>query len=241
MTSGMPSGTTLSPPTPSERMALALSRRLGPGRVIVGAASAIPITAVLYAKNVRGLAIDWICSGTGFVNPLPDQLWPSSTQFEYRNGATSVLPYHEIATLFERGFDYTFFGGIEVDGAGRLNTTVTSSGAMGPGPAGLPVGMARSRNVLIYMTRHHRRALVDKVSHVTGRPAGNVRAIITPKAEFEIGRGQPTLVRVLSGTAAQIAESTGFTYATAAGSLDQPISEDELAALRAIDRGGMLR
>jgi hypothetical protein len=82
---------------------------------------------------------------------------------------------------------------------------------------------------------------VDKVSHVTGRPAGNVRAIITPKAEFEIGRGQPTLVRVLSGTAAQIAESTGFTYATAAGSLDQPISEDELAALRAIDRGGMLR
>lgn len=232
---------TIPPPTPNERMALALSRRLGPGRIIVGAASAIPITAVLFAKDVRGMAIDWVCSGTGFVNPTPAELYSSSTQFEYRDGATSVLPYHEIATLFERGFDYAFFGGLEVDGAGRLNTTVTSTGAMGPGPAGLPVGMARAKNVLIYMTRHHPRALVHRVSHVTGRPTGNVRAIITPMAEFEMGGEQPVLFRVLSGTPDEIALKTGFGYTTVAGSLEQDVSDEELAALRAIDRSGMLR
>jgi acyl CoA:acetate/3-ketoacid CoA transferase beta subunit len=232
---------TVAPPTANERMALSLSRRLGPGRIIVGAASAIPITAVLYAKDVQGMSIDWVCSGTGFVNPTPAQLYPSSTQFEYRDGATSVLPYHEIATLFERGFDYAFFGGLEVDGGGRLNTTTTSSGAMGPGPAGLPVGMAKAKNVLIYMTRHHPRALVEQVSHVTGRPSGNVRAIITPLAEFEMGGEQPELVRVLSGTPDEVAEATGFAYTTAEGSLDQEVTDDELMALRAIDRSGRLR
>lgn len=233
---------TLAELSAKEVMAIALSRRLGPGRAIVGAASAVPIAAVLLARQVRGIDLHWICSGTGFVDPQPRALYPSSTQFEYREGASSVLPYDQIATLFERGFDYAFFGGIEVDGTGRLNTTRSASGSMGPGPAGLPIGMARSRNVLVYMTRHNPKVLVDSVSHATGVPVGNVRAIVTPLADFTMTGGGPQLSHLLGDASLEeVRSQTGFLFTA-----DEPMGllepePAEVAALRAIDTSGYLR
>lgn len=228
--------------THKERMAVALSRRLGAGRIIVGAASHIPIAAVVMAKDLYGHSIDWICSGTGFVNPRPAKLYPSSTQFDYREGATSVLPYHEIAALFERGFDYAFFGGLQVDGSGALNTTVTGSGGMGPGPAGLPVGMARTRNVLIYMTRHHPGCLVPQVAHATGRPADNVRAIVTPLAEFTLEGDKTSLTTLLDGTVEEVHKATGFDFEVAHGAeLRQEMTREELQFIRRLDVDGLLR
>lgn len=232
-------------PSGDELMAVALSRRLRDGWTgIVGAASMVPIAAVLMAQRSHAPKLHWICSGTGFVDPRPEILFPSSTQYEYRAGATAVLPYHEVATLFERGFDFGFFGGLEIDGAARANTVESGSGRPGPGPAGLPVGMSRTRNVLLYTGRHSPRALVETVRHRTGVPRGNVRAIVTPLAEFEPGDGdggRATLAALLGGELDEVREQTGFDFDASDPVTRLTPTADELALLREVDADGRLR
>lgn len=224
-----------------ELMAIAIARKLPAGRAIVGAAGALPLAALLLAKRGYGRDIQWVCSGTGFVNPSPRRLYPSTTQFEYLEGATSVLPYEEVAILFEKGFDICFFGGLEVDARGAVNLNVTASGAMGPGPAGLPVGMARAKNCFLFVPRHHRKGLVEKVRFMTGCPNGNIRGLFTPLAEFELDGGVPRLVNLLKGSLAEVEESTGFHFERAASLEPIQPTEDEIKLLREIDIDGLLR
>jgi acyl CoA:acetate/3-ketoacid CoA transferase beta subunit len=227
--------------SPRELMAIAIARKLPAGRAIVGAAGALPVAALLLAKLGYGRDIQWVCSGTGFVNPSPRRLYPSTTQFEYLEGATSVLPYEEVAILFEKGFDMCFFGGLEIDSQGAVNLNVTSTGAMGPGPAGLPVGMARAKNCFLFVSRHHRKGLVETVRFVTGRPHGNIRGLFTPLAEFDLGAGTPRLVNLLSGNLTEIEEATGFGFDRADGLKRLEPTLEEVKLLREIDSDGFLR
>lgn len=226
--------------SPQEAMAIAISRRLQDGWLgIVGAASAVPIAGVLLAKRLHAPRLRWICSGTGFVSPTPSRLYPSSTQFEYGEGAEAVLPYHEIAALFDRGFDFGFFGGLEIDRHGNANTTVTRSGRPGPGPAGLPAGMARTANVILYSGHHTPRALVEGVRHRTGAGGPNVRAMVTPLAVFAM-TDDGFQVESVFDDEVDVAAATGFAVDVSEALPFIP-RDEEVAELRAIDSDGVLR
>jgi glutaconate CoA-transferase, subunit B len=224
-------------------MAVALARRLEDGWTgILGAASTVPIAAVLLAKRLHAPNVTWICSATGFVNPTPSRLHPSSTEFGYRRGATAVLPYDQLASLFERGFDFGFFGGLEIDARAYANTVLTGSGRPGPGPAGLPVGMSRTRNVFLYTSRHTPRSLVRQVRHRTGVPRGrNVRALVTPLAEFAMDLDAPVVRTLLGASPEQVREATGFAFDLAADVTSLEPTPCELSTVRGLDADGLLR
>ncbi|MEU6148267.1 hypothetical protein ABZ848_49075 [Streptomyces sp. NPDC047081] len=199
------------------------------------------MAAILLARHVYGQEIEWLCGGPGFWNPALETIFPSATQFEAGTGAQATLPYEEIALLFEQGaFDMGFFGGLEIDGSGRVNLGVTESGIEGPGPAGLPVGLSRVRQAFLLAPRHQPSSLVARVHYASGVPRGNVAALLTPLCVFDLQGDVPVLVENLGRSVDEIRERTGFTFTVAADAGDLRPTDDEVDLLARVDPGGIL-
>lgn len=206
----------------------------------LGVASIVPVISVLVGKELYNPNLT-ILSISGAVNPKPSRLASLSTvhPFLFEN-ARSQFTLTEIFDLSARGeLDIAFLGGIQVDRKGRINRSVIGSfnkpKVRLPGGAGTAVLMPTVRRVVLWRTKHDRRAFVEEVDFATA--AGNVYKCVTPLCLFGFD-GELYVEALFPGvTEENIIDNTGFEVRFAEGiyEIEQP-TEEELELIREIDR-----
>jgi glutaconate CoA-transferase, subunit B len=240
--------------TVPELMAVEMSRHIADGEVaIMGAVSALPMAACRLAQRTHAPGSWFVAGGSGAVNPHLSPIPPSSCD-ERLLRAGCTLPLPEVVMLEGRGdvFDVFFAGGLQIDAYGNANLERIGEAAhprlKGPGGVGLPF-LPLAGRVVIYSMSHDTRTFVEKVDFVSG-PARPVTGrgpalLVTPLCtmDFDPRSGRARLRTVLPGvTAAQVAAATGFELALPEVVLEtRPPSQEELAVLRQVDSGGLLR
>ena len=242
-----------------ELMAAVLARELRPAEVaIMGAVSALPQAACRLAQLTTAPGLWFIAGGSGAVNPSLDPLVASSCD-ERLLDAEAVMPLGEVILVEGRGdlIDVFFAGGLQIDARGNCNLGPVGSwrhpSLRGPGGVGLPF-IARAGRVVIYSMSHDRRTFVEHVDFVSGPgfinghhalPGGGPSLIVTPLCtmDFDPRTHRARLTTVHPGVSVkQVVEATGFDLPVKEGLVETlPPTSQELAILRRIDAGGLLR
>lgn len=227
--------------TPADLMAVAMARLLRDGeRVFHGVASPLPMVAILLAKRLHAPNLVYI-NITGSIDPRPVRLAKSSTAPALLPGTAVQFTLAEIFDLAARGgLDTAFLGGVQIDGAGRINMSVIGEFARPkvrlPGGAGSALILPTARRTILWRTQHTPRSLVERLDFVTA--AGNVDQLITPLCAFRmLPAGHFALAGLMPGVAREtVAHETGFAFdcPEPAPTLPPPTAE-ELAALAAVD------
>lgn len=228
--------------TPTEMMAVEMSRHLADGEVaIMGAVSALPMAACRLAQLRHAPRLSFVAGGSGAVNPRVSPVPQSSCDARLLD-ADSVLPLPEVVMLEGRGdvFDVFFAGGLQVDAYGNCNLERIGHAAApklkGPGGVGLPF-LPLAGRVVIYSMAHDTRTFVEKVDFVSG--AGRSAAlIVTPLCTFDFDPStrRARLRTVHPGVAvSDVIARTGFelTVSTGLAETTEP-SADEIDVLRRI-------
>jgi glutaconate CoA-transferase subunit B len=247
-------------------MAIVLSRSFVDGEFgAIGAASQIPYAALRLATLTRAPNICWLSGGSGGINPVVDELPPSSS--DYRNALTAEASYSlEDVVDWETSsrLDFACLGGMQIDQYGNTNMArlKTSDGRFvrGPGTVGL-VFMSTFKKVYLYTERHTTRTLVEKVDFISGaghlsggdsrfehlmRRATGPVLLLTPLAVFDFPgpEHRARLVSVHPGhTVEEVLSNMSFVPVMDG---DVPVTpsptETELAVLReVVDPQGALR
>ncbi len=279
---GTPKTDLTAAPSWKERMAIAFARDIVDGeRIISGAHTEISFAAALLAQKMHAPNIKLQLGGTCFlvnVVDLPIRLPKTST--EYRMVRWAEIAYDHMETFMYFGApggrpyytgtrprtnkyfvgDKFFAGGIQVDGWGNANMIgIKGEGGKrfsfrGPGSIGI-TDIVTVATPYIFVTRHDKRTLVEKVDCISMHgpsgwrkfkfPGHGPKWIITPRALFtfnEAGRAQ--LSGVFKGTSAEwVKDNTGFVFEAAPdfSELVEPTAE-ELSVLRGeVDVDGVLR
>jgi glutaconate CoA-transferase subunit B len=130
-------------------------------------------------------------------------------------------------------------GCVQVDGRGRVNSTVigdfTRPRVRLPGGGGAAVLFQVVRRVIVFRTRHDLASLVSSVDFVTA--TGNLDRVVTPLAVF---RATPAGLRLEAlqpdATLEEVTRQTGFAVEPL-GEIEllAPPTAAELAALEALD------
>ena len=235
--------------SPAELMAAVLSRELRDGEVaVMGAVSAIPMAACRLAQLRHAPGLWFVAGGSGAVNPRLDNTLPESSCDERLLHAETALPLPEVVALEGRGaFDVFFAGGLQIDAEGNCNLAAIGDPAQprlrGPGGVGLPF-LALAGRVLIYTESHTPRTLVERVDFVSG-PGGRATLVVTPMAVFDFTEEthRMRLRSVHPGrTLQEVLAATGFEpVVPALPAVTAAPTAEELALLRSIDAGGVLR
>lgn len=251
--------------TAAELMAVEMSRHIADGEVsIMGAVSALPMTACRLAQATHAPGSWYVAGGSGAVNPHLAPV-PESSCDERLLQADCALPLPEVVMLEGRGdvFDVFFAGGLQIDAHGNTNLQAIGDPLhprlRGPGGVGLPF-LPLAGRVVIYTMSHDPRTFVEKVDFVSGpgylsgpgewrarRRSGNGPAlIVTPLCTMDF---DPATLRARVRTLhpgvslQQVREATGFEFAPSAGEPTETRTPSgaELELLRRIDSGGLLR
>lgn len=191
------------PYSPVELQIVVLARDLADGEVgfmgganSVTSAAACLLARALYAPNLT------IIQPSLFVNPDPVRLLPSIIDGRYQYGAEAVMTWDSIFEMSERGVDFMFYSGLEVDRFGNFNVHwfggTDKPQYRGPGLVNVSWTTTANRYYL-YPNRHDSRRLVEKVEFVSG--VGNLtggearlragintegpRLCVTPRAVFD--------------------------------------------------------
>jgi glutaconate CoA-transferase, subunit B len=143
-------------------MAVAISRELDDGEVVLtGAASAVPLAACLLAQALHAPRLTVLGAGV-YINPR--RLVP-----EFIAGwdcrPIAVVDMSDVYAVTEQGIDVMFYGGMQIDRFGCVNTHYvdTPHGRLrGPGMANTALGHSAGR-LILYTERHEPRTLVDEV------------------------------------------------------------------------------
>jgi len=201
----------------------------GVRRVAVGARSPLPAAAVLLARELRGGDMWVSLLGSRRHGPLPD-------------GG------RELFDLAAQGrIELFFLSGCQIDGAGNVNLLGRFEGGRlvqrFAGNFGAPFMALAVPRLILFTHRHDRSTLVPRVDFISapGRgPEGCWRrggpvALVTPRALFTYCReqGRFLLARLITArTAEEVAEHTGFAFATAPDLRPlSPPAKDELRLL----------
>ena len=247
-----------------ELMAVVIARDLADGWIgMSGANSEIPVAAALLAQRTHAPNLTLLTS-SGFVNPKPAELYPSSCEYRFIQGAEAILGFYEVFENSERGLDYMFYSGIQIDKFGNINLTYVGGTYdrprfRGPGVANVSMGVV-CRRIYLYPTTHTKATFVDRVDFVTipgwlGGPDGRRQAgidtpgpqlVVSPRAvlDFETETRQMRLASVHEfSSVEEVVENTGFDLVIPDNvSVTPPPSPEELAILRQeIDLAGVLR
>jgi glutaconate CoA-transferase subunit B len=180
--------------TSRETLAIAISRELRDGEVVLtGAASAVPLAAGLVARATHAPNLTVLGAGV-YINPA--RLVPEFTAgWDCKPEAVGDLS--DVFALTELGIDVMFYGGMQIDQYGCVNThhVTTSSGILrGPGMANTALGHTAQRSI-VFTERHSRRTLVPEVEYASvvghrhrgrsraslGLPGSGPAAIFTPE------------------------------------------------------------
>ncbi len=197
-------------------MAAALARRIDDGAVVfVGNSSPLPLAAVYLAKRLHAPNLTLV-NVSGSVDPQPKVLPVSTTSFaDLAEGSASIFSSLDFYDLFARGgVDVTFLSASQIDARGRLNNSFLGSRERPrvkfPGGGGAGFIMPLARRVIVWRTRHDRRAFVERCEFVTAD--GNLDGVYTPLCVFRRGAdGWLDVDSVHPGVAIDhVRERTGF-------------------------------
>jgi glutaconate CoA-transferase subunit B len=224
----------------ADLMAVAMARLLRDGeRVFHGVASPLPMVAILLAKRLHAPDLVYI-NIAGSVDPVPARLAKSSTAPALLPGSATQFTLADLFDLSARGgLDTAFLGGVQIDGAGRINMSAIGEFARPrvrlPGGAGSALILPTARRTILWRTQHTPRSLVARLDFVTA--AGNVDRLVTPLCVFRMKDGHLVLEALMPGVELDtVRQQTGFEVITDGepASLAPP-TDAELAALAAVD------
>lgn len=240
MSSNGATGSDRSAAAAADAMAVVMARLLCDGeRVFHGVASPLPMVAILLAKRLHAPNLVYI-NIAGSVDPAPARLAKSSTAPALLPGTATQFTLADLFDLSARGgLDTAFLGGVQIDGAGRINMSAIGEFAHPrvrlPGGAGSALILPTARRTILWRTQHTPRSLVERLDFVTA--AGNVDRLVTPLCLFRMQNGRLVLEALMPGVALQtVHQQTGFpVIAEGAPATIPPPSEAELAALATID------
>ncbi len=214
--------------SPSDFMAVAMARLLRDGeRVFHGVASPLPMVAILLAKRRHAPRLVYL-NITGSVDPAPTALPKSTVDPALLAGTATLVTLAELFDLSARGgLDTAFLSGVQIDGAGRINMSVIGAFARPtvrlPGGAGSALILPTARRTILWRTQHSPRSLVERLDFVTA-------------AVFRLDGDRFTLeARAPGVTADALTAATGFAFHCPAEVPELIPTEEELAALAAVD------
>ena len=223
----------------SDFMAVAMARLLRDGeRVFHGVASPLPAVAILVAKRLHAPNLVYL-NITGSVDPQPARQPKSTVDPALLRGTAALVTLAELFDLSARGgLDTAFLGGVQIDGAGRINMSVI--GEFGrpkvrlPGGAGSALVLPTAKRTILWRTQHTPRSLVERLDFVTA--TGNVDRLVTPLCVFRRdGDGFTLEARAPGVPVEQIEQATGFAFRRPAAVPELVPTDAELDALNEVD------
>ena len=242
--------------TASELLAVMSARLLRDGQVVF-AGVGIPLLAATLAQRLHAPGLTILFEG-GVIGAFiePGKLPPSTNEQRCTRRANMVLSSTDVLLLLQRGYiDIGFMGGAQIDQYGNLNSSFIGDpdrpATRLPGTGG--GNDIASLTQMIVAMRHEKRRFVNRVDFVTSpgflsstesRPeagliAGGMYRVVTDLGifGFEERSKRMQLLALHPGiTAEDVQENTGFELLIAADlAVADPLSEDELAALRHLD------
>lgn len=231
--------------TPFAYIVINLARQIRPNEVTFsGVNSTLPMLACLLAKRAYDFRFTYL-NVAGGVEPVPRKIPHSSSDPALVAGSPAIFANEDFYDLCARGgMDLVFLGCAQVDAEGRTNVSVIGSWRHPkvrlPGGGGAAVMMPTAKRVATWRTEHSTRTLVEKLDFITA--AGNMTTLVTPiavfqrparsQARFALDSWNPTV------TLEEVKERTGFAFDATAGRATPLPTEQERAALAALDPAG---
>ncbi|MFQ5898949.1 MAG: CoA-transferase subunit beta [Candidatus Methylomirabilia bacterium] len=199
---------------PPEIMAVAMARLLRDGELVFnGVGSILPMLAIELARRLHAPNLISLNIGGG-IDANPPGLPVSSTDPTLLTGSAGIVDQAEFYQLVMRGgVDLMFVGAVQIDAAGRTNSSVIGEldhpAVRLPGGGGAAVILPTARRVILWRTKHDRRTFVEKLDFVTA--TGNVERVVTPLCVMRRERGRLEVEGLHPGvTAEDVREHTGF-------------------------------
>lgn len=206
---------------PPELMAVAMARLLRDGELVFnGVGSILPMLAIELARRLHAPNLIYLNIGGG-IDARPETLPFSSTDPALLADTAGIVDQVEFYQLVMRGgVDTMFMGAVQIDPAGRTNSSVIGNldrpAVRLPGGGGAAVVLPKARRVILWRTKHNRRSFVEKLDFVTA--AGNVERVVTPLCVMKRMEGRLAVESLHPGvTAAAVCENTGFPIEVPAG------------------------
>lgn len=231
---------------PWDMMAVAMARLLHSGETVFhGVASPLPMVATLLAKRLHAPDLTYL-NITGAVDAVPQRLPDSTVDPALLHGTRALVTLADLFDLSARGrLDVAFLSGVQIDAEGRINLSAIGSYQQPtvrlPGGAGSAMLMPTARRVILWRTKHDRRTFVERLDFITA--AGNVDRVVTPLGIFVRHQRRLEVESLHPGvTPEAFRDATGFAVTVGLGTpVTPPPTAEELAVLRAIDPGEVVR
>jgi len=225
---------------PPEIMTVAMARLLRDGELVFnGVGSFLPMLAIELARHLHAPNLIYLNIGGG-IDARPDTLPFSSSDPALLAGTAGIVDQVEFYQLVMRGgVDAIFMGAVQIDPAGRINSSVIGDlqrpTARLPGGGGAAVILPAARRVILWRTKHDRRTFVEKLDFVTA--AGNLDRVVTPLCLMRRVEGRLAVESLHPGVTAEMVEAnTGFALAIPPGCPGtSPPTAEELAVIRELD------
>lgn len=199
---------------PPEIMAVAMARLLRDGELVFnGVGSILPMLAIELARRLHAPNLIYLNIGGG-IDARPAALPFSSSDPALLAETAGIVDQVEFYQLVMRGgVDAMFMGAVQIDPAGRVNSSVIGDldrpSVRLPGGGGAAVILPTARRVILWRAKHDRRTFVEKLDFVTA--AGNVDRVVTPLCVMRRVEGRLAVESLHPGvTAEKVQESTGF-------------------------------
>ena len=225
---------------PPEMMAVAMARLLRDGELVFnGVGSILPMLAIELARRLHAPNLTYLNIGGG-IDAWPEALPFSSTDPSLLAGTAGIVDQVEFYQLVMRGgVDVMFMGAVQIDPAGRTNSSVIGDlnrpRVRLPGGGGAAVVLPTARRVVLWRAKHDRRTFVEKLDFVTA--AGNVDRVVTPICVMRRVEGRLEVESLHPGvTAEAVRENTGFPLAIPPGCPETPSpTPEELSVILKFD------
>lgn len=245
-------------PTVDEIRAVFLARDIADGEIgSCGLAATIPLAAMRLAQATH--APNLTLAMEGAANPNPRYLFEVPVDPEAHREGEAILDLYDLFAAAEKGIDFWFMSGIQIDRLGNLNVhriggTRDRPAFRGPGIGATSIAMTAGR-WYAYPSNHVPRVFVEKVDFVTtvgsacrDNPAygEGCRYVLSNLAilDFEEGSGAMRLRYTMPGVSVgQVQAATGFELLLHDEITEAPApTDEELRLLREkIDPRGALR
>jgi glutaconate CoA-transferase, subunit B len=157
-------------PTVDELRAVFLARDIADGEIgSCGLAATIPLAAMRLAQALH--APNLTLAMEGATNPNPRYLFEVPVDPEAHREGEAILDLYDLFVNSERGIDFWFMSGIQIDRHGNLNVhkiggTREKPAFRGPGIGNTSISMT-SKRWYAYPNNHTPRVFVEKVDFVT--------------------------------------------------------------------------